>query len=255
MRVYIYPIQCVSRFQIPYPLTLLASLDMTFIGDVVQKRLRSATSTFNGKPSISGNARLVASLGPVLPNDKVSSIIPPQPSEITWVDWKKIDGTEFRRPTIGAPTHGTTIEAYFPADTVRKEAATAVYTLAPGKILPGTKVPCKSEYILQHDLDLGASTITIRDPTENTRRGIAHGRETREEAYVTIANSTMAMSIKLPRGETEFKLTIDPSKTGKESMTGVLRSRVGNHVFAGEHVSHVYYKLNDVVTEWPSNED
>jgi hypothetical protein len=218
----------------------------------------SVSATPNGKSglSVTRDARLVSSMGPLLPGDKVIRIKPPLLDEISWLGWKNIDGTKLPRPTIGAPEHGFVVQAYFPPNTVKKPASTAVYTLAPGSLAPGTQVSLKTDCILQHDLDMNASQITAGDPGRVTRRGMSYGDHVRDTAYATIASRTMALRGDLPQGGDQFHLTLDPTQTGRKSMRGVTMSRDGQSVCAEEGINHVYYKFKDgIVTEWDSDDD
>jgi hypothetical protein len=206
--------------------------------------------------SVSRNARLVSSMGPLLPGDKVTRIPPPLLSENSWVDWQKVKGTDFPRPTIGAPEHGFVLETYFPADTVKKRPTTAVLTLAPGSLASGTQVSGKTDCVLRHDLDMNASQIVIVDQGRGTRRGMSHRKDKRDTAYAFVARKEMAMRVDLPQGGHEFHLTLDPTQTGKKSMRGVTMSRDGQSVCAEEGINHVYYKFKDgIVTEWDSDDD
>jgi len=205
----------------------------------------SATPTGKSKLSITRDARLVSSLGPLLPGDKVTRIEPPPLSGNSWVNWENIEGTNFPRPTIGAPEHGFVVQAYFPSDTVRKPPSTAVYTLAPGSLAPGSKVSTKTNCVLRHDLDMYASQIIIADPGRQTRRGLSYGRDKRDIAYATIASKRMALRLDLPRDGHEFHLTLDPTQKGWRSMRGVTLSRDGKSVCAEEGVNHVYYEFKD----------
>ena len=141
----------------------------------------------------------------------VTRIYPPLLSGNLWVDWQRIEGTDCPRPTIGAPEHGIVIQAYFPPHTVRRPPSTAVYTLSPGDVPPDTQVSLKTDYILQHNLDMKGSQITVADPGRKTRRGISHREDVRDTAYATIASKTMAMRVALPLGGHEFRVTLDPT--------------------------------------------
>jgi hypothetical protein len=184
---------------------------MTLTETILPKDLLSATPTENRGLSISRNARLVSSMGPLLPGDKVTRIPPPLLSENSWVDWQKVRGTDFPRPTIGAPEHGFVLQTYFPADTVKKRPTTAVLTLAPGSLASGTLVPRKTDCVLRHDLDMNASQIITVDQGRGTRRGMSHRKDKRDTAYAFVARKEMAMRVDLPQGGHEFHLTLDPT--------------------------------------------
>jgi hypothetical protein len=218
---------------------------MTLTETILPKDLLSATPTENRGLSISRNARLVSSMGPLLPGDKVTRIPPPLLSENSWVDWQKVRGTDFPRPTIGAPEHGFVLQTYFPADTVKKRPTTAVLTLAPGSLASGTLVSRKTDCVLRHDLDMNASQIVIVDQGRGTRRGMSHRKDKRDTAYAFVARKEMAMRVDLPQGGHEFHLTLDPTQTGKKSMRGVTMSRDGQSVCADERINTVYYEFKD----------
>lgn len=229
---------------------------MTLTETILPQDLLSAIPTENRGLSISRNARLVSSMGPLLPGDKVTRIPPPLLSENSWVDWQKVKGTDFPRPTIGAPEHGFVLQTYFPADTVKKRPTTAVLTLAPGSLASGTLVPRKTDCVLRHDLDMNASQIITVDQGRGTRRGMSHRKDKRDTACAFVARKEMAMRVDLPQGGHEFHLTLDPTQTGKKSMRGVTMSRDGQSVCAEEGINHVYYKFKDgIVTEWDSDDD
>ena len=229
---------------------------MTLTETILPRDRTSATPTNMSGLSVSRDARLVFSMGPLLPGDKVTRISPPLLSGNSWVDWQKVKGTDFPRPTIGAPEHGFVLQAYFPADTVKKPPKTAVLTLAPGSLASGTQVSRKTDCVLRHDLDMNASQIVIVDQGRGTRRGMSHRKDKRDTAYAFVARKEMAMRVDLPQGGHEFHLTLDPTQTGKKSMRGVTMSRDGQSVCAEEGINHVYYKFKDgIVTEWDSDDD
>ena len=218
---------------------------MTLNRSVRNKSRLSATPTGKSGLSVTRDARLVSSMGPLLPSDKVTRIPPPLLSGISWVDWQKVEGTDFPRPTIGAPEHGVVLQAYFPADTVKMPPTTAVLTLTPGSLASGTLVSRKTNCVLRHDLDMNASQIVTVDPGRGTRRGLSHRRDKRDTAYASVASKTMAMRVDLPQGGHEFYLTLDPSERGERSMRGVTRTRDGHSVCAEEEINTVYYEFKD----------
>ena len=218
---------------------------MTPTSNIVSDSHSSATPTNESGLILSRDARLVSSMGPLLPGDMVTRIYPPLLSGNLWVDWQKIEGTDCPRPTIGAPEHSFVLQAYFPPHTVRGPPSTAVYTISPGDLTPSTRVSHKTDCVLRHDLDMKGSQITVADPERKTRRGMSHREDIRDTAYATIASKTMAMRVALPLGKHEFRVTLDPTQTGRRSMRGVTLSRDGKSVCAEEEIEHVYYTFKD----------
>ena len=215
--------------------------------------MSSATMSSNNKTTAGPCARLVHTLGPAIQGDLVTSLDPPPLDGNSWVEWQATPGSEVPRPTIGAPSRGFTVQAYFPAHTVRKPPSTAVYSLdisqvpsgsaAPPRSAPGSRAPCTG-LVFQHDLDFWkASQISIYDSVHGTRRGLSYGIDQRMTAHAIIANDKTAMMVNLTRGGDEFHLTINDDKTGKESMTGVMKSRDGKSEWAQEGKSHCYYSI------------
>jgi hypothetical protein len=204
---------------------------------------KSATATGNSELLLSRDARLVSSLGPLHPGDKVTQIEPPHLKDILWLNWQTVDGTDLPRP-------------YFPSNTAKKPPSTAVYTLAPGSLVSGGKITFNTDCVLGHGMDLKASQIIVGDPRRGTRRQFSYGNDKRDTAFATVASKTMAMRVELPQGGDEFHLTLDPTQTGKQSMRGVTKTRNGQPVPTEKGVGHVCYKFkNGVVTEWDDDDD
>jgi hypothetical protein len=150
-------------------------------------------------------------MGQVYLGDHVTEMVPPLDAEVAWCYWGA-DGQ-----TVVRPSKGFTIQALYPPRTAKIDGATAVYS-----------IHSKDPYVLEHHLDLYASQVTFANPQKGTRAAFSVGRDdTRDTAFVTVANPSIAMQLALPRGKHQVRLVFDDTKTGRDSIKAEKRLREG----------------------------
>jgi hypothetical protein len=192
-----------------------------------------------------------ACLGPVLPGHSVVSADPPPLDDVQWLYRNQgTDESAHPGPSIAVPTRGYTIQGLFPKGTAKPEAATCIYALDLDEPAPGSLVLGTTKHIIRHELDCGDTSVATlhypaSDRARQTTRQMSYRGHARQTAHVVVANQSTAMMINLGCGGPECHLTIDPSQTGRKSMTVEILPRCGGEDQASEYLTHVYYEFKD----------